>query len=273
MKKPLVLTEFFGFLLIAGMIFTACPMDSGGDGGRPKPEDLPELPDGINYVASQTEAMALLNELRPGFSAIGNQVEDLIKTAGKETADGYSWKIANDTSISDLYINSEGRPRLESQPANFMDAGYVPQGGDYVKNSFTMNTTVEFTADRTTSGAVVYKGSSARVGQLSSSRVELKETEALISIALTLGISDNKSEFYSLTASHNQKGGKIILETDARGSLNADLTIDLPWDGNMPELELARSGSLKVFGADNELLYELPITDITSYERALTYFR
>jgi hypothetical protein len=279
MKKRIVWTGLLSVLLIAGMMFTACPMDSGSDSGgsKPKPEDLPELPPGTDYVADETEALALLGALKSVTSDVSNEVGNLINAAGSGTEDDYSWKITNDTSIPSLKINAEGRITREADPDNFMQEDYdEPEAGDYGEGSRTENTTVEFTANKSASGVVVYAGSRTRMEESASMKTEIKAVLEP-SVTFTESGSNKETVVYRLTASSNGKGGKIILGALAEESLTREVEED-PWDGSQPSPDYSSasgsySGSLKVFGADNALVYELPITNRTTYRQALGYFK
>jgi hypothetical protein len=277
MKKSFVLTGLLSVLLIACMMFSACPMDSGDDdgGGGTKPEDLPDLPSGTPYAANETEAKALLGDLKPGFLAVEGQVESLIRgTPPTETENSSSVKITDNTSITGLKINYEGSETFKAVPENFMNEGYedIAKAGDYMEGSETENYTIEFTADKSESGAVVYKGSSIGREESGSMRIVLKALSGPMSGTITVSGSQKSSIVYSLTASAGGKGGKIILEAAVEGSFDTDFNVDASWDGDMPDVPASYSGSLKVFGADDEVKYELSITNAATYQQALAYF-
>jgi hypothetical protein len=258
---------------MAALMFTACPMDSGGGGGGPKPEDLPELPAGTTYVTNETEAKALLGALKPGFQSIRSQVGNLISPTNTDS--GYSWNVTDNTSISGLKVNSRGAGTEKTNIANpeAIDNFDDLKQGDWMEYSETSDTTVEFTGDKTVSDATVYQGSKSvdKASELSKMTIKsISNTGGTV----TVNVSGEASQQCGVTASIGGKGGKIILEAGARGSLNGDYNLadmmgdDIP----TPSPSITYSGSLKVYGADNAVVYELSIKGEDTYDEAVSYF-
>jgi hypothetical protein len=221
--------------------------------------------------------MRRICRLGSGFSTVSGQVRAKINSAPEEeTANGYTKKIVDDTSILNLKINYDERSVYDAKPDNFMNEGYNnPAVGDYMDYSGSSNTTVEFTGNKTESNAVVYQGSSVRIEQSGSSRVELKEISATKdSGKVAVRYSGKNSDVYILTVSYGGKSGKIILDATQEGSLADEFVVtgedDMPNPSDI--LPITFSGSLKVFGADDALVYELAIKDEPTYYEALSYF-
>jgi hypothetical protein len=273
MKKSLKLSGLLGMLLIAGMMFTACPTDGSDDGdGTPSPGSLPALPDtlpdGTNatYAATEEEAIALLTALEPVFTSVGNDVESLI---GKAQNNG-NWAISGDTSIEGIKVTSKGSYTSKREPENFMDEDWIPAVGHNGQMSSNTETTVDITADKTVSGVVVYAGS--KVEQKAKSSQSFRITELSSSGAkVHISASGEESNVFSLTVSSGGKGGKIILNARQSGSLNNDFVFASEED-DFPEPSVKYSGSLTVYGDGNKAIYTLPIESEATYEAAMAYF-
>ncbi|MDR2103515.1 MAG: hypothetical protein LBP42_05360 [Treponema sp.] len=276
MKRNLLLTGLLSVLLMAGMMFTACPTDDDGGGGGgvpvPQPGDLPGLPSsvGAEYVSNRTEAEDLLKALKTGFQPVYGDVNNLIDDKVKSTENGYTWNVSDGTSIAGLEINAKGDSTSKSKPDNFGDeesGDYEPAVGDYLEESENSYTTIEFTADKTEGGATVYKGNSIVEQYMSSNKNTITGSSKL---AVT--ISANDSRVYGLTVSSGGKGGKIILSASRKGSISKD-DIEIPEDGgpDIPDLPITYSGSLKVYG-DGSVLYTEKINTKAAYDKAVDYF-
>ena len=76
------------------------------------------------------------------------------------------------------------------------------------------------------------------------------------------------------------KGGKIILNANVRGPVNGEIDlsdINEDFEGiedilNSLDISITYSGSLNVYGADDKMVYQLPIKDEASCLEALAYF-
>jgi hypothetical protein len=275
MKKNVLLTGLIGALLIAGMMLTAC----GGDddpGGLPVPgpDDLPALPtdSGIAPVSTQAEATALLGSFTSGVASLRRQVENLAEQNGDETETEtsyrYVWDIKDDTSISGLKINSNG-----SVVEKWMGDDDIPKANDYTEASDDSNTTIEFIGDKSVSGGTIYEGSRTAEKVAEFERVTFKKVDMLsMSGTINVNASVNESYAYGLTVSYNGKSGKIILDATLAGSLNKDIDIFSEDDYPDMAITLTYSGSLVVYGADNEEVYREDITDKDEFEDVFKYF-
>jgi hypothetical protein len=277
MKKNLVFAGLTSVLLAAGLMFTACPTE-GGSGGGLNPENLPVLPNGVTYVTTDTEAKALLSALRPGFSAAREDINKLIQNALEEEEGNVTWSIADEISIENLKINSLGRSVIKENLSKVEDVDDLTGliGSTLIEGSQNENTTVVFTGDKALSGATVYQGSKTVERASASYKATLKSISLKdMAIIVNINGSGQSSQEYGLTASSNGKGGKIILEAAARFSLKGDFDITdiMGTDGpDMSGVSPTISGFLKVYGADNAVVYELPIINQESYVEALGYF-
>jgi hypothetical protein len=278
-KKNRVLMGLLSVLLMAGMMFIACPMDSGnsGDNGDnwdglsvPTPDNLPGLPDDVRYVTSEAEAIALLNGLGAVFSSVDDATASLsaANTRVTDIDNGYKyeWSVKDDTSIPGLKINITGEVTSSANPSNFMEEDYNPAAGDFGKKSMTDNTTVDFIADHTEGGAVVYKKSRITT-KIKGSYSE--ETVTSVSGTSPLGsVKHFRDDAYAdgLTASSGGKGGKIIFDAKVQGSfVKSDYNISDGEDRSVYDY----SGSLKVYGANNTEVYAKNIAAYEDYREAL----
>jgi hypothetical protein len=176
MKKNKVLMGLLSVLLMAGIFFTACPMndDGGGDDGL-GPGDLPGLPDGITAI-TEDEVEALLGKL----VFLGAVVEDVNDVVGEASDDkDGSHEVTDNTTVEGLKINSTGR---------------FSEDGDGKKE-----TSVNFTADKTESDVTVYQGSLIEL-------IEKRSWDAGGEKA-----TSELTNFFGLTVSSGSKGGKVIL--------------------------------------------------------------
>jgi hypothetical protein len=270
MKKRFVLTGLLSVLLIAGLIFTACPMDSGGGGSNgpsvdvPAAGDLPALPAGKTPVSSENEAKALLNALGTSgmLWTLRNNVEDVIEenTAGTETSG--SWEFEN-VQKNGMKISSSGRYSYET---NVTDEKNLKKG-DYYKENGRQDTTVELIADKSGGSYSLVSGSIFAEGEESNEGVTLTEVDANGG-TMRINGSQKAAYGYGLTFAYNNTAGKIIL--DASGGATFSGTIS--WGDEWPEPQITISGSLKVYGAsDDTPVYSETITK-DNYEVILGYF-
>jgi hypothetical protein len=280
MKKSLLLMGLLSVLLMAGMMFTACSMGNDDDGGLsvPAPGDLPALPSGVDYVSTEAEAKTLLAELTQGFWTIENtvmdQVRDLIEDNETETETeteySYTWNV-QDGIAGGLKINTWGTETYKTNNANFMSDDYSPKEGDYDEESESSDTAVEFTADKTAGEVIVYEGSRITVRDVDSYRMTITKLTTPTSGTVNFTGSENYSLAYGLTASVGGRGVKIILDAQAQGSINKDLTVsngDFDW----PDTPLSYSGSLQVYGADDTPVYTKNIKTKADYDEVMGYF-
>jgi hypothetical protein len=174
-----------------------------------------------------------------------------------------------------LKVNSRGAGTEKTNIANpeAIDSFDDLNQGDWLEQSSTTDTTVEFTGDKTASGASVRQGSRLVYKGSSSSKMTIKSISTTGG-TVTVNVSGESFQQYGLTAFSGGKGGKIILEAGARGSLNEDYDLEDMMGGGIstPSPSITYSGSLKVYGADNAAVYELPITDEAAYNEAVSYF-
>jgi hypothetical protein len=281
MKKNFVLMVA-GILLAAGLVFTACSSDDNGGGVYvPAPGDLPVLPDdGPSYVTSEEDAVALLNALKSiGLYTIRYNVEDLIYDAGQEINDGYTWSITDDTTIEGLKVNSQGS---ETEGGRLLDlfwgeSSFIPEKGDYAEESEKYSTTIEFTADKTVPGVTVYANS--RIDEKSDDYYKITITAidlATFSGTINLNASESSSYGYGFTVSSGGIGGKIIFEASVKGSVKRDIQVAGNFDPDDMFEDLSEnirySGSLKVYGADDALVYTKIITNEDEFDDLADYF-
>jgi hypothetical protein len=273
MRKSLTLPGLLGAALAAGLLFTACPMDGGGDGG-PSPADLPGLPSATPYVASRAEALALLTALRPAFVSVKNDVEYRVWQAQTGSTDG-RWDITDATSLTGITVRSKGR--LVTAPVSLMDpdSNSIPKKGDRGTMSSSVETSADITADTTESGVLVYGGS--RVVEKERATASYTITDVVVLGGIPTGFTvlmSGSGEFtalYTLTASSGGKGGKIILNLRMGGSIS-NVEYSYPGDGESPDMPYTYSGSLNVYGANDEAQYTLDITNMATYQQAMAYF-
>jgi hypothetical protein len=273
MKKHNVLTGLVSVLLMAGLMFSACPTegDGGGGGGlsAPGPGDLPSLPadSGIAYVTN-TEATALLSTLSTGFSSVQNAVENIVETAAEAAvtdSPNFSFEVRDNTTIANLKINARGSSSLSSNvPAENQIEDYEPKPGDWVKNAYNSYIAVDFTGDKTESGLTVYQGSTVKAEEEESSDITVK--------ANTFGVKISYKEVYAygLTVSSGGKGGKIVLDAKAAGALSGEYTDPEEMEGS--DTPIIYTGSLTVYGAADAEVYKLNIINEATYDQALGYF-
>jgi hypothetical protein len=251
MKKHSVLMGLLSVLLMAGLMFSACPMEDDDDDGGLDVPGAGDLPDpGTNpYVATEDEAKALLEALSPGFPTVFGEVKGVIgakqlEAWSKSDGKSMSYKVENDDSVTGLKINSSGRENRE---------GDESKG----KSSGESNTTVDITSDIEKSGLTVYKGSVVKTRDNSSGERNEKEEKG----------SFEELHAFALTVSSGGKGGKIILEAKytGKGTTNYESGEDV--DGST-----TYSGSLIVYGADEKEWHRVNIKDEATYGEALGYF-
>jgi hypothetical protein len=269
MKKSLKLLGLLSVLLIAGMMFAACSDGGGDDDNGPSPGSLPSLPaddPSIAYVSTEAEARALLTPaLRSVLRSVDNMVEDLIEGKISPTANGGSWSITNDTSISGVKVSSKG----SFTETDFMDDDWYPSKGESGRDSSSADTTVELTGDKAEYGVVIYSGS--KVEQKEQYSVSYNVTD-ISSSGLTMRMSGSNDETtnYALTVSSGGKGGKIILNARQSATL-PDRSYTFTFDDGFPDVSVKYSGSLTVYGEGDKELYKLPITDRETYYEATDY--
>jgi hypothetical protein len=279
MKKNLLLTGLVSVLLLAGMMFTACGGDDGGDDGLSAPGagDLPALPSdtGIAYVSTETEAKTLLNGLGAGLTLLRGAVEDLVMENGTESEGNnsytYSWNVKDDTSITNLKVNATGR-----MVERWSDSGgEIPKAGDYQETSENSTTAIEFTGNMSGGGGIIYQGSSIAEETALSGKMTIKTiNQSAMTGTVNVNGSMDVSHAYGLTVSSSAgKGGKIILDARVEASLNKDITVSFEDGFDGPEITPKFSGSLKVYGESNDTpVYTLNIVNEDDYEEALGYF-
>jgi hypothetical protein len=273
MKKNLLLTGLLSVLLVAGMMFTACPMESDDDDGGnglpvPVPEDLPVLPAGPGYVSNETEAIALLQELRDVTSPARRDIRTVLQN--NSTENGYA--VKDDTSTSYLKINATESHAFKSQPDNFMRDDYDdPKVGDYMELSQDGNDTVEFTGEKSEGGVTVYRGSRIAEKLAAYYKVTLKRIDGENSGLVNFTASTDSSAVYGLTVSGSSgKGGKIILEAKTWASINQDITVSDNF--TEPAVPVTYSGFLKVYGTGNAVVYTKNISNEADYNEVAAYF-
>jgi hypothetical protein len=284
MKKHSVLMGLLSVLLMAGLMFSACPMedDDDDDGGLDVPGagDLPGLPEdpGIEYVATVDEAKVLLGKMKDGFGPmydayeVAEKAED--KAKDESTDRKYSYEVKGDTSVSGFKVNANGRyswsSNLDSETVKEIMSGRgdpvsLLTEGKYMEQSYNSYIAVDFTSDTTESGVTILKGGSSKQKTESNGRVTRKN-ETTISAK----DSSEDSRTGGLTVYSGGKGGKIILEAKQEYSASGDIDVT-EWPGD-DDTEPTYSGFLAVYGKDNKEVYKLNIINAQTYGEALGYF-
>jgi hypothetical protein len=260
-------------------MFAACSTDDGDDNdGGTSLGSLPSLPTdddpNLAYITSEAEAKALLTALKPAFGSVGNQVQSLIEHAQDDSSDEGNWNISGNTFIDGLKVTSKGSNTYKATPPNFMNEGYTnPKVGDNVQMSSSMETAVDITKDKTESGVVIYQGSKVEQKEKESGSYSITAVSlSPLNIKIRISGSGEESAVYTLTVSSGGKGGKIILDARQSGSLSTDYIYTGDDDDDFPDMALKYSGSLTVYGADDAVIYSLPINNEATYETATAYF-
>jgi hypothetical protein len=241
--------------------------DFGSKGEESLPENVPNLPSGVAYVTNETEAIALLTALKPDFSSVMDQVHSLIWDGVADVSKSGGWDITDTTSIPGLFIGSRVSVTDNSNPDNFMDDGWSPAVGHNRQMSWSDQTILEFTTKGYESGVVVYGGSWVLKYNGMAASYEVKNISSG-NATIHMNGSNEYSDLYTLTASSGGKGGKVILDTSERQSANVDFT----YPGNSPQPPATYSGSLKVYGDNDQVRYTLNITNAATYQQAMDYF-
>jgi hypothetical protein len=283
MKKNFVLMAA-GILLAAGLVFTACSSDDpGGEAAYvPAPGDLPDLPDdGPSYVTSENAKTLLDGLYSSGLYTIRNNVENLTYDAGQETNDGYTWDITDNTTLKGLKVNSQGSSTEVGKLIDFFwgEDFFNPEKGDYMEESENHSTTIEFIEDKITSRDTIYAKS--RIDEQGDYYYKVTMTEFYPenrSGTANMNTSKSSSYGYGFTVSHGGIGGKIIFEASVQGSIKRDnIQVDYKFGPtDYYEEDLSRnskySGSLKVYGAEDELVYTEIITSRNEFDALAVYF-
>lgn len=268
MKKYVTLPGPVAILLIAGLMFATGLMSAAclTDGGKPALGNLPALPDNTAYVANETEALALLTALKPALEPMMDQVEELVQLA-EDSSESGNWHITDADSIPGLEITSRRSFTDDIYPDNFMDNGWDPEVGHYARVSADEETIADFTAHQDASGVVIYQGS--KVMERNRSTSDFDTINVLDEgVSIHANGPAEASTVYALTVSDGERGGKIIL--DAGQKISASYDFVYPDDTFAPLITY--SGSLNVYGANDEALYTLRIHDEETYEEAMDYF-
>jgi hypothetical protein len=252
MKKNKVLMGLLSVLLMAGILFTACPMNSDDDDDDglsvPGPGDLPSLPSDTTAITTKAEAEELLGKL-DGFKSVFFQAQGVVETAHDAEyaklvplGGSGSYEVTDNTSVTGLKINSTGSFSVDI-------SGTEWEGSD------ESETTVDFIDDVAgESTAIVYKDSVLKFKAESSSTFGASGYEGQGTDFQVFGLT------VSTGTDENKKGGKVILDTKTTYEDNGDTETG------------TYEGSLTVYGKDDAELYTLEIKDEASYNKALGYF-
>jgi hypothetical protein len=296
MKKRFVLMGLVSVLLMAVLLFAACPlMGGGGDGNGdvttpadddaipavpdaddvsvtvPTADKLPDLPSGSTPVSNATEAKALLNAF--GASGAGWRLEEDIQSViGEHTllsVTNTSWKLEwdfkdDDETESGLKVTSAGNESISWKISEYEEGKTPSMKGEYMSASASKKVTAEVTEDRPY-GSVTLVAGSTIAHALSSDT--LISCTAVSGNSITVKNEGSMQDAYGvgMTVIQGNKAGKIIIDLYGKisGSVTTTMQIgDDGYDGEGPDMPAPTvSGSIKVYGASNtNPLYTLPIT-------------
>jgi hypothetical protein len=269
MKKNFGLTGLISIVLITVMVLAACILGDEGDSGLsvdvPQISDLPDPPANSSYVSLATEAKALLTAISssPMLSTISTAVSSAIQDAMTGSDTNQRWEVKNEED-NGLKINGSGTYTVDANAA-FDEEDYEAKKGDHAVITQKEGWSIEFTADKVVGALTVYTGSTNE--QKTDSYMEQTIT-ALEPVTVRYSYTEQSAISAGLTVLHSGQAGKIIL--DAKYSVSASGTM-IEGDGNPSPIPVV-SGSLKVYGADNKVVYEKDIVTPADYQEVMGYF-
>ncbi|MDR2094479.1 MAG: hypothetical protein LBP76_03040 [Treponema sp.] len=268
MKKHSVLMGLLSVLLMAGLMFSACPMDNDDDdddGGlsAPSTEDLPGLPENTAYV-TKDGAEALLGTVKNVFESVSSAFQGVIEKefeSAEPPEDGkYFFEVKDDTSVEGLKINVTGNGSFSSNPPD-MTENHDFKAGDYYEKISHLYAAADFTSDKEEAGVTIRKGSS-----IQNKADEYQKVSSIKDATTQQQESEKSSMTGGLTVYSDGKGGKIILEANKVEDSKRESGED------KPTVNSTYTGFLAVYGQDDTEVYKLVIENEETYKKALAYF-
>jgi hypothetical protein len=266
MKRYFLLTAALASAVF--LLFSACDTDSGETSSfgvnAPSAGDLPEITSGGTYVADETAATALLAALRE--SGVSNTVRSGINGLVESKADDNgSWSFKDDTSVDGLKVSSSGSYSYKSSVPD-SDDDYVYKVGDYREISQKSDTTAEITKDKSSSGITVLTGGKIAEKTDSSGKQTVKSLKSDGSPdTFTITGSEQSAYGYGFTVLNGGVGGKVVFSATYKASFSGVMQQDEP----APKPTITASGSLKVYGAENALIYTKNIASEKDFEEVI----
>jgi hypothetical protein len=271
MKKRTLFLSGIIIMIIAALVFMACPTDSGdGDSGfkidPPKVGDLPGLPsDGSAPATDQTQALSLLNSLSGVAGDIRNDIGDLIddETTVSISGDSETWSF-KDKLVNGVKVSSSGSGSFSY---NGEDYDHL-KVGESIKYTSNVDTSAVLTVDKAGFSTTIVSGSTI---------AEKNNFNQNVTITKINSGTGNPSEYngsfsvnyaysYGITATNGTVAARIIFSATATQSFSGTASADL-------ELPWTISGSLKVYGADDtNAVYTETIANENDLDQALQYF-
>ena len=278
------------FITVIGFTMTACKeKDNDDDDDVDNIDDsvitvsqLPDFPSDSNPVMTEEAAQAVLAELKASeilFTLMG-EVEEVFEANMLEIDDEENWNVSfSDKSLPEGFV----RVSIPSFTANTTRAGgfitldeFSKAGkaydniqfavGDKENSAWSLNIKGELIKAKTEKGVTVAQGSTITDEKTNSSSSVTVTTAGLYNEFKVNHIESGKNQtIRALTVATSSGSVKIIFEFNHDYNLTAN-NIKL-W-GETTNLTEKVSGSLKVYGGNNTLLIDYPITDWESYGEA-----
>ncbi|GHV75354.1 hypothetical protein AGMMS49942_01750 [Spirochaetia bacterium] len=265
--------------LTAALVLAGCPdpKNNSKNSEPPGPGDLPQLPVGITAVASDTEAIALLNVFNT--SDIGGTIDSEARAVVKAALAVESKTPKDDYSLNN--IPGDGVMVVQAEYAESWTGPWL--GDDYDTITYTVgqsggNSTEEkqklkLTENKTRSTITALSGSFWDFSCKDYQNYTVTTTGTWETTKVDVSRSTEYVYAFGFTVQDTTtlKAAKIILHAKCTYILSAsDKTMaDLE---SLETTERTYSGSLRVYGADDAVVYELPITDRESNDETGTYF-
>jgi hypothetical protein len=271
MKKRFVLMGLVSVLLMATLLFAAC--STGDDDGESGPSvtvpavgNLPDLPADSTPVVTKDDAEALLTafwESEAGWG-LGSEIESVIEEYDDPISTNTGWKgewdFKDNESADRLKISSAGNFSESTNVPEDEDKSKPPQKGYYEASSYSLQFAAEVTEDKTYEDVTLVAGSTIARALSGSDRWEItavSEEEESVAVTVKYKISVQDAYGVGMTVIHDGKAGKIIIDLKGKISGSEEVTIN---DDLEPNLSGSVSGSVKVYGASDSLVYTMPIT-------------
>jgi hypothetical protein len=281
-KNALLLNRSGGILLaVLGLVLCGCPdelkgVDISGGLAVPKPDALPPLPDAVRAVETAAGAEAFLRSFHDITYAAGAAVKAIVD-AKSRVSEIYDIK---NTERSGFLISAS---RAETKSTNSASLPAFNQG-DYTKSTEKKASKAVLGEDKTDFNLItVLKTSSFEYLEEFSKDLTVTTGGGIASVEYKGSISGAKQYVLALSVVNAAgEGAKIVL--DARRTVSAPFsgagTRDLlpiimyiqQGTGTAENTKERFAGSLAVYGANDERLYEIQIADKLSYKEAIAPF-
>jgi len=292
-------TNFFGIIAVSAIMvcaFAACSDGGGGSDNEgpvnitvPRVEDLPEFPEGTRPATTISEVNSILSAL--AFSRTYDFVHERISETIDDIAgyrNNYSFTDKEDYDKK-IKVSASLKSNV-SMSRNFEDlfTFIYEYGADpmYYTNTFTTGDYYRVSGEskkkgiltqNITYGSVTIAAKSIFGEQRNSSEnVQITKRGSVITGEANVNISENYQQALGFTVTASGKSVKIILDLKTTATASGNNTqfywlLEGVWE-DLPAsvtAEVKYSGSLKVYGENNELLKTLPITSFAACEQAL----